>query len=138
MEITAVALQTVEDNENVFFTETVVGCKNCSSIYYREGSGLVSLRGVGNQCRARYRISFGANVGLPTDGTIDDPITLALAINGEQVPSTTMISTPAAVEEFNNVFSSIFLDVPNGCCYQVSVKNIIKFFYRSRSRNHGS
>lgn len=124
MEITAVALQTVEDNENIFFTETAISCKNCASIYHREGSGLVSLRGVGNQCRARYRISFGANVGLPTGGTIDDPITLALAINGEQVPSTTMISTPAAVEEFNNIFSSIFLDVPNGCCYQISVKNI--------------
>ena len=35
-----------------------------------------------------------------------------------------MISTPAAVEEFNNIYSSIFLDVPAGCCYQVSVKNI--------------
>jgi hypothetical protein len=34
-----------------------------------------------------------------------------------------MISTPAAVEEFNNVFSSVFLDVPRNCCYQISVKN---------------
>jgi hypothetical protein len=35
-----------------------------------------------------------------------------------------MISTPAAVEEFNNVFSSIFVEVPSGCCLQVSVGNI--------------
>ena len=124
MEITAVALQTVEDNNNIFFTETVAKRKNCPSIFHREGSGLVSLRGIGTQCRARYKISFGANVALPTGGTIGDPIQLAIAINGEQVLSTTMISTPAAVEEFNNVFSSIYLDVPAGCCYQVSVKNI--------------
>lgn len=124
MEITATALQTVEENDNIFFTDTVVSSKHCSSLYHRTGSGLVTLRGLGTQCRARFRVSFGANVGLPADGVPAEPITLAIAINGEQVPSTTMISTPAAVEEFNNVYSSIFLDVPAGCCYQVSVKNI--------------
>lgn len=124
MEITATALQTVEENDNVFFTDTAVKRKNCSSIFHREGSGLVSLRGIGNQCRARFRVSFGANVGLPTGGVPAEPIRLAIAINGEQVPSTTMISTPAAVEEFNNIYSSIFLDVPAGCCYQISVKNV--------------
>ena len=34
-----------------------------------------------------------------------------------------MISTPAAVEEYQNVFSAIFLDIPRGCCSQISVKN---------------
>lgn len=63
-------------------------------------------------------------MGLPTGGVPAEPIRLAIAINGEQVSSTTMISTPAAVEEFNNVYSSIFLDVPAGCCYQISVKNV--------------
>lgn len=35
-----------------------------------------------------------------------------------------MIQTPAAANEFNNVASAIFLDVPAGCCTQISVKNI--------------
>jgi hypothetical protein len=35
-----------------------------------------------------------------------------------------MISTPAAVEEYQNVFSAIFLDIPKGCCSQISIKNI--------------
>ena len=30
----------------------------------------------------------------------------------------------ADVDEYNNVFSSIFLDVPKGCCSQISVKNL--------------
>lgn len=37
--------------------------------------------------------------------------------------STTMIVTPAAAEEFNNVSSSIFVDIPKGCCGTLSVRN---------------
>ena len=121
MEITANAIQTVEANQNVLFTDTVV-CGNCS-IMHREGSGLVTLRGLTNQCRARFRVSFGGNIAIPADGTVE-PISVALAINGEPVATTTMITTPAAVEEFNNVFGAIFLDVPRNCCSQISVRNI--------------
>lgn len=120
MEITANAIQTVEANQNVLFTDTVV-CGNCS-IMHREGSGLVTLRGLTNQCRARFRVSFGGNIAIPADGTVE-PISVALAINGEPVATTTMITTPAAVEEFNNVFGAIFLDVPRNCCSQISVRN---------------
>lgn len=83
---------------------------------------MVTLRGLTNQCRARFRVSFGGNIALPTDGTVG-PISVAIAVNGEAVATTTMISTPAAVEEFDNVFSAIFLDIPRGCCSQISVRN---------------
>lgn len=121
MEITANALQTVEANQNVLFTDTVV-CGSCS-IIHRDGSGLVTLRGITNQCRARFKVTFGANIALPAGGTVG-PISLAIAINGEPVATTTMIQTPAAVEEFSNIFSAIYLDVPANCCSQVSVRNI--------------
>ena len=121
MEITANAIQTVPAGTNVIFTDTVI-CGNCS-IMHREGSGLVTLRGLTDQCRARFRVSFGGNIALPADGTVG-PISLAIAINGEPVATTTMISTPAAVEEFNNIFSAIFIDVPKGCCSQISVRNV--------------
>ena len=120
MELTANAIQTVPANGNVIFTDTVV-CGNYS-IMHREGSGLVTLRGLTNQCRARFRVSFGGNIALPTGGTVG-PISLAIAINGEPDATTTMISTPAAVEEFNNVFSAIFIDVPKSCCSQISIRN---------------
>lgn len=121
MEITANALQTIEANQNVLFTDTVV-CGSCS-IIHRGGSGLVTLRGITNQCRARFKVTFGANIALPADGTVG-PISLAIAINGEPVATTTMIETPAAVEEFSNVFSAIYIDVPANCCSQISVRNI--------------
>ena len=121
MELTANALQTVEANQNVLFTDTVV-CGSCS-ILHRDGSGLVTLRGITNQCRARFKVTFGGNVALLAGGTVE-AISLAIAINGEPVASTTMIVTPAAVEEFSNVFTAIYLEVPTNCCSQISVRNI--------------
>ena len=120
MEITANALQTVLENQNVLFTEAPVP-GNCS-IVHRDGSGLVTLRGMTQQNRARYKVTFGGNIALPTDGTAG-PISLALALNGEAVGPTTMIVTPTAVNAFFNVFSAIFIDIPAGCCSQLSVKN---------------
>lgn len=120
MELTANAIQTVAAGSNVIFTDTVVA-GNCSMVH-RDDSGLVTLRGITEQCRARFRVSFGGNIAITTGGTVG-PISLALAINGEPVATTTMISTPAAAEEYNNVFSAIFIDVPRGCCSQISVRN---------------
>ena len=121
MEIIANALQTVQANQNVYFTDTVTD-GNCA-IMHREGSGLVSLKGLTNQCRARYKVTFGGNIAIPTGGTVE-AISVALAIDGEAVAATTMTVTPAAVEQFWNVFSAIFVDVPRGCCQTVSVQNI--------------
>lgn len=120
MELTAVALQTVEANSNVLFTETPV-CGNCSMLH-RESSGIVTLRGITEQCRARFKIFFSGNIGIPTGGTVG-PISIAIAIDGEAIASSTMISTPAAVEEFNNVASAVYINVPQGCCMTISVRN---------------
>ena len=111
MELTSNALQTVLVNQSVYFTDVPIN-GNCS-IIHRQGSGLVALKGLTNQCRARYRISFGANAAVPTGETVG-PVSLAIAIEGEAIPATTMTVTPAAVEEFFNVYSSIFIDVPRG------------------------
>lgn len=120
MEITANAIQTVAANQNVLFTETPVD--GSCSILHREGSGLVTLRGITNQCRARFKAFFSGNIAIPTGGTVG-PISLAIAINGEAVATTTMIQTPAAVEEYANIASAVYLDVPAGCCLTVSVTN---------------
>lgn len=120
MEITANALQTVQANQNVLFTDTAV-CGN-NSIIHREGSGLTTLKGLTNQCRARFRIFFSGNIGIPTGGTVG-PISLAITVDGEVVDSTIMIVTPAAVEQFFNVATAIYLNVPCGCCSKVSVTN---------------
>lgn len=121
MEITNNDIQLVSVNQNVLFTETPVP-GNCS-IIHREGSGLVTLRGMTNQCRARYRVTFGGNIAVPNTGAAA-AIQLAIAVSGEAVATTTMIFTPNSEDQYGNVFSSVFLDVPKNCCSQISVKNI--------------
>ena len=120
MEITAVTLQEVAENQNVLFTDTVI-CGS-PSIVHRGGSGLVTLRGLTNQCRAQYKVTFGGNIAIPTGGTVEE-ISLALTIDGEPLGSATMIATPAAVEQFSNVFGAVYIAVPRGCCLTVGVRN---------------
>ena len=120
MELTAVAAQTVAANQNVLFTDVVIS--GCPSIVHRDGSGLVTLRGITTQCRARFKVTFGGNIAIPTGGTVG-AISLALSLDGESLGSATMIETPAAVEEFSNVFGAVYINVPAGCCTTVGVRN---------------
>lgn len=120
-EFTAVMLQTVEAGANVLFTETPARGNAC--IYHREGSGIVRLQGARNQCRALYKVTFGANVAIPEGGTVG-PITLAITVDGEPLGSATMIETPAAAEEFSNVFAAVLIAAECGCCVTVGVRNI--------------
>ena len=122
MEITANAIQTVQPNQAVLFTSTAI--PGNLSMIHREGSGLVGLRGLTNgQRRARFLVRFGGNIAVPAEQTVG-PITLAIAINGEAVQTSSMISTPAAVDSYNNVNAALHIDVPIGCCNEISVKNI--------------
>lgn len=133
MEITANAVQTIPAGSNVAFTETAIP-GNCS-IIHREGSGLVKLRGLTTtQCRARFRVYFGGNIAIPADGTAGT-ISLALSVDGEPVPTTTMTVTPAAVSEFFNVSSNIYLDIPAGCCGTIGVRNISEVAIDIRNAN---
>ena len=119
-EYIATDVQTVETNQNVLFTDTPICGSN--SIFHRQGSGLFTLKGITNQCRARFKITFGANIAIPKTETVD-PISIAIAINGEPILSTTMIVTPAAASQFFNVGRTIYIDIPAGCCSQISIKN---------------
>lgn len=120
-QFTNVAVQTVASGGNVLFaTEPISGS---ASIMHRDGSGIVTLRGCTEQCRARYRVSFAANVAIPTGGTAA-PISVALTQQGEAMGGATAISTPAAAGDYNAVYVSAFIDVPRGCCIPVGAKNL--------------
>ena len=119
-EFTNSNIVTVAAGQNLPLTETTVKCGSC--IAHREGAGIVTLRGLTNQCRARYKVSFGANIAIPAGGTVA-PISIALAIAGEPLKSATAIVTPAAAGEYFNVFTAAFIDVPRGCCITIAVEN---------------
>lgn len=110
----------VSAGQNVPLTETAVNSKPC--IVHRAGAGLVTLRGLTNQCRALYKVSYGGNIAIPTGGTVE-AITAALAVNGEALNGATATVTPAAVENYFNVYVSAQVIVPKGCCVTVAMKN---------------
>lgn len=107
--------QTVEANANVLFTDTSI--YPCPRVRHRDGSGIFTLKG------GRYIVTFGGNIAVPTGETVG-AISVALALNGEALQGGIMTVTPAAVEEFFNVHSTIEIDVPCNCCYTLSVRNI--------------
>lgn len=121
-EYTAAAAQTVASGQNVLFTATPIAPSRC--IVHRDGSGVVTLRGLTNcQSRARFRVAFGGNIAVPTGGTAG-AISIALAIAGEPLPATAAIVTPAAVGDYFNAHIDTYVDVPAGCCATVAAENI--------------
>lgn len=118
---TNVFVQQIAANVNAVFSETPVAGSNC--IVHREGSGIITLRGITNQCRARYLVTFNGNIAIPTGGTVG-PISIAIALEGEALGSATATVTPAAVGDEFNVAMSTYADVLKGCCVTIAVKNI--------------
>lgn len=119
-EFTNSNIVSVAAGQNVPLTETAVAGKSC--VVHREGSGQVFLRGLTNQCKARFRVSFGGNIAIPTGGTVG-AISAALAINGEPLTSAVATVTPAAVENYFNIYVSAIVEVPKGCCLTVAMEN---------------
>lgn len=104
--------------------ETAIGC-NKGYVLHRPGSGILTLRGiVNNPCGrfARYRVAYDGNIAIPEGGTAGE-IQLALAIDGEVVPTSIAAATPTAVNAYWNVSGFAIVDVPAGCCYTMSVEN---------------
>lgn len=119
-EFTNASIVTIAAGQNVPFTETAINSKPC--IVHREGAGIVTLRGLTDQCKARFRVGFGANIAIPTGGTVG-AITTAISINGEPLNSAMATVTPAAVENYFNIFVSAIVEVPRGCCLTVAAEN---------------
>ena len=127
-EFTKNEVQTVLANQPVTLN-TSIGC-NKGYVYHRNGSGIVTLRGITNNCFARYQVTFNGNIAIPDGGTAPSPISVSLALDGEPLLTSRAIVTPAATADdpptqnnFFNVTSTAIINVPKGCCFNVSVEN---------------
>ena len=121
-EYSAVALQTVEVDENILFNN---GCRACRKgfISHRDDSGIFFLKGASNGCKAVYRVTFDGNIAVATVGGTVEPISVSLTINGEEIGNATAIVTPTVAGAFFNVSITSFIDIPCSCCVTVSVEN---------------
>lgn len=125
-------VQRVQANQNVLLQDSIP-C-NKGYVYHRNGSGILTLRGIVNNscgCFARYQVTFNGNIAIPSDGTAPAPIAVALSINGEPIRTSRAIVTPADVaadppttENFFNVTSTAFITVLRGCCLTIAVENV--------------
>lgn len=82
-------------------------------------AGVLNLNGNTTNRSARYRVTLQGNVQIPTGGAVT-PIALGITVNGTVVPQSVAIVTPAAVEEYWHINTSIIVTVPCGCCLTVS------------------
>ena len=117
------AAQTVQGNTAALLND-IIACPK-GYVLHRGGSGILTIRGiVNNPCGrfARYRVQYGCNIAVPADGTVGE-IRVGLAIGGEIIPTSIGKATPTATEAYWNVNGFEEIDVPTGCCFNVSVDN---------------
>lgn len=124
--------QTVSPGETVVFTSTTQPCTR-GLVRHTDGTGSFLLSGwipaspSSCQCncqrKAEYLLTFSANIAVPTGEAVAE-IDLAYSVDGATVPATIMASTPAAVEQFNNVSKSRSVPVWGFCCETVSIRNV--------------
>ena len=120
-EYLANALQNVAVNSPILFTASIPCTKGY--VYHEDETGIFILRGVTNNCFARYQVTYNGNIAVPEGGEVT-PIAIAITVNGEERPTSKAIFTPQAVDEFGNVTSTAIITVPKGCCFSVSVRYV--------------
>lgn len=120
-EYTRNAVQSVPLNQPALFTASIP-C-NRGYVFHEDGTGIFILRGITNNCFARYQVTFNGNIAIPEGGTVG-PIAIALTVNGEPRPTSMAIFTPAAVDQYGNVTNTALITVPRGCCFTVSLRYV--------------
>lgn len=82
-------------------------------------SGVLTLKGNTTNRFARYNVTVQGNIAIPEGGDVT-PIAVGISVNGSVIPESVAIVTPAAVEEFTHINTSVPITVPCGCCVSVS------------------
>ena len=113
--------QDVALNSPVLFTASIPCAKGY--VYHEDETGIFILRGITNNCFARYQVTYNGNVSIPEGGTVT-PVAVAISVNGEPRVTSKAIFTPQAVDEYGNVTSTAIVTVPKGCCFSLSVRYV--------------
>ena len=126
--------QIVQPGASVLFNVTPVPCGR-GFIFHRDGSGLFRLASRAPTYRrtccgnvgfyeSQYVATFTANVAIPEGGTVAE-IQLAMVMDGEVQPESTMIQNPTVVDTPDGVGKSIVVGVPSICkCSSFAIRNV--------------
>lgn len=119
--LTRDSVESVALNQAIPFIDSIP-C-NKGYVFHQNGTGIFVLRGITNNCFARYQIEFTGNIAIPEEGEVT-PIATAIVVSGEERIGSRSIFTPAEVDEYGNVTSRATVDVPRGCCFTVAVEYV--------------
>ena len=117
-EYLANAVQNVALNSPIVFSASIPCTRGC--VFHEDETGIFTLRGITNNCFARYQVVFNGNIAIPEGGEVT-PIAIAITVQGEQRPTSRAIFVPAAVDTYGNVTSTAIITVPKGCCFTLAV-----------------
>ena len=117
-EYLANTVQEITLNSPAIFTASIPCTRGY--VYHEDETGIFTLRGITNNCFARYQVTFNGNIAIPEGGAVT-PIAIALVVSGEPRLTSRAIYTPAGVDEYGNVTSTALITVPRGCCFNLSV-----------------
>ncbi|MBO7172333.1 MAG: hypothetical protein J6V52_05210 [Bacteroidaceae bacterium] len=84
-------------------------------LLHQDGSGIFTINKPG-----RYLVQFGATV----TSTVAGPVSVALRLNGENIPGTVMGETIAAADDEANISRAIIVEVPCYTSFVVAAANV--------------
>ena len=113
IELSNTTAQTINAGQSLTF-DTVVLKSGCAEAH-RTNSGIVTLR---MKC-AIYEVHFAANIS----GTAAGPVQLAIALDGEPLAETTMITSVSTAGDLDNAATATLIRTDCGCCGKITVMN---------------
>ena len=123
VELTYNPVQTIPAGSSAILN-TTIGCPYGCIINRNESGVCIVRENPRNRCSssARYQVTFVGNIALPEGATVGE-ISMAIAIDGIPIQTSMARITPAAVDQYNNITCTAVIDVPRGCCFNVSAIN---------------
>lgn len=113
IELSNTTAQTIAPGQSLTF-DTVILKSGCAETH-RANSGIVMLRA---KC-AIYEVHFAANISATAAGTAQ----LAISLDGEPLPETTMINSIGTAGDPENAATATLVRTDCGCCGRISVTN---------------
>lgn len=113
IELSNTTAQTLAPGQSLTFDTVIL--KSGGGEAHRTNSGIVTLKA---NC-AIYEIHFAANIS----GTAAGAVQLAITLDGEPLPETTMINTVTTAGDPNNVATATLVRTGCGCCGRIAVTN---------------
>lgn len=114
IELSNTTAQTINAGQSLTFDTVILRTNSCAEAH-RTNSGAITLR-----CApAIYEVHFNANIS----GTAAGPVQLAIALDGEALPETTMINTIGTAGDLENASATTLVRTTCGCCGRVTVMN---------------